>query len=92
MKTLLRRLFRLPSSVLRPPSSGWSVPYDVKPLKQRLAALAVDDPLHPLLAGYIHHAIVAGAGTLVGPDEGSAQRFVGRQNQLDDLARDWNKL
>lgn len=81
---------RLPF-INRPPAKIWSHPYDVTALRARLAALAPDDPLHPLLLGYLDHCTVTWSDTRVTADD-AAHQFVGRLNALADLRTDFQRL
>lgn len=68
----------------------WSQPYDVEPLKRRLAQLPPDDALHGLLLGYFDAAIVGHAGLKVAPD--MANQLAGKLNALDELRTDFAHL
>lgn len=74
----------------QPPLPQWSTPYDESPLKARLGALPPNDPLYPLLLGYLDAAIVAHAGLPVPPE--MAGQFVGKLNALDDLRSNLARL
>lgn len=75
----------------KPKKPELNLPFDVAPLKRRLAALAVDDPLHALLKGYLHACMVGNAAVLTESDA-DATKLVGRQNMLTDLVADWEEL
>jgi hypothetical protein len=71
--------------------TSWSRPYDMKQLKGRLAGLAHDDALLPLLLGYLDAHAVAHADTKVSADL-AAHQFVGRLNMLADLKHDLEQV
>jgi len=73
---------------LRPP---WSQPFDVKPLLQRLGNLPPDDPLYPLLLGYLDATIVHHADTRVS-DDAAAHQYAGRLGMVATLRSDLTKL
>jgi len=67
-----------------------ALPFELKPLTDRLAALAPDDPLHRLVKGFLHASMVSNAN--VRADGEAAHQLVGRQNMLSDLVADWDEL
>jgi hypothetical protein len=73
-----------------PAAPLWSLPYDVTPLKRRLAQLPADDPLYPLLLGYLDACVVNHAGVPVAPE--LANQFVGKLHALDELRSDLRVL
>lgn len=75
----------------RSPHRDWARPYDMKQLKGRLAGLAHDDALLPLLLGYLDAHAVAHADTKVSADL-AAHQFVGRLNMLADLKHDLEQV
>ena len=85
---MFMQFFPAPKPETNPPL--WSLPYDVTALKQRLAQLPPDDPLYPLLLGYLDACVVNHADARVTTDQ--ANQFVGRLNALADLRTDLHKL
>lgn len=72
-------------------SPRWSVPYDIQPLRERLAGLPATDPLFPLLMGWFDAWAVLGAETRVSADH-AAHQFVGQMNALANVKADFRAL
>ena len=72
-------------------SPSWSVPYDIQPLRERLAGLPATDPLFPLLMGWFDAWAVMGAETRVSADH-AAHQFVGQMNALANVKDDFRAL
>lgn len=68
----------------------WSKPYDVAALKQRLGQLPPDDPLYPLLLGYLDACVINHADVKVSPE--MANQLVGKINALAELRSDFKTL
>lgn len=64
-------------------NAGWSHPYDVQALRNRLAGFDAKDPLFPLLIGFLDAQIVANAEAQLSSD--ATAQFAGRMKMLADL-------
>lgn len=56
--------------------ASWSFPYDIQALRTRLAALDANDPLYPLLLGFLDAQIVSQAESQLSAD--ATAQFAGR--------------
>lgn len=70
---------------------GWSLPYNVQPLRERLAGLDSKDPLYPLLMGWLDAWAVMAADTRVSADH-AAHQFVGQMNMIANIKSDLRGL
>ena len=82
--------FKNKSKFKRP--ADW--PKSLEKLKERLALLAIDDPLWPLLLELVDQFIVVelAASVSVALDDSEAHRFRGRIGMLIDMRRDLEEL
>ena len=75
--------FRRLSDRGQKPSTDWAWPYDVQPLVQRLAALDINDPLYPLLLGFLDAQILSQSSVALSPE--ALAQWAGRVNMCSDL-------